>query len=213
MEKQVNKDHYNFNGYMSIARWGSLWHQMRVVASLDVQKILEIGPGPGLFKLLVGNIGYHVETVDLDPDLKPDHVASATELPVDSGSFDLACAFQVLEHMPFEIALSALDEMARVSSKYVVISLPDSRRTWRYLAHLPRLGERNILVPRPQVSVPSHQFDGEHYWEIGKRGFDLGAVISAFHASKRVELTRTFRPFENPYHRFFIFRVMPHGPV
>lgn len=212
MRKQVNREHYVFNNYMRLPRWNSLWYQLDIIMSLKPQTVLEIGPGPGFFKTLGEHVGLHIETVDLDPELDPDYVASVNNLPLAGGSFDVTCAFQVLEHMPFETALLALDELARVARTHVVISLPDSRRTWRYLTHIPRLGERGFFLSRPQVAAPVHQFDGEHYWEINKRGYELEQVTSALTASGKLELVRTFRPFENPYHRFFIFAVAD-GPV
>jgi len=205
LEKQVNRSHYDFFTYMKAPRWNSLWHQLDVVSSLKPETVLELGPGTGMFTTLMSHLGMHIETVDIDPELEPDYVANATELPFDDDSFDVVCAFQVLEHMPFEMALAALDELARVACRNVVISLPDSRRSWRYLIHFPRLGERGLLVPRPQFSAPEHRFDGEHYWEINKKGYELSQVTKAFLASGAVELVRTFRPFENPYHRFFVF--------
>jgi len=205
MEKQVEAEHYRFDHYMKLPRWDSLWHQLNVVHSLNAESVLEIGPGPGYFKILGECLGIPVETVDLDPDLKPDYVASVTTLPLAENTFDLVCAFQVLEHLPFDIALIALNEMARVARNYVVISLPDSRRTWRYSLHLPTLGERNVLFRRPQLSAPVHRFDGQHYWEINKRGYELKKVIASFLSFNTLHLERTFRPYENPYHRFFIF--------
>lgn len=207
MKKQVDSTHYKFGTYIDISRWSSLWHQLDILASLDAKRILEVGPGPGLFKATATHLGRHVETVDTDPDLKPDHLGNAVNLPLANASFDACCAFQVLEHMPFETALQALDELARVARKHVVISLPDARRTWRYLLHLPRLGERSFALHRPQLSLPDHSFDGEHYWEINKQGYELKHVVAAFQESGRLDLIRTFRPFENPYHRFFIFSV------
>jgi hypothetical protein len=213
MKKQVSREHYRFRNYMNISRWDSLWHQLDIVMALDAETILEVGPGPGIFKAIGAHMGLHVETADLDPDLEPDHVASVIDLPLADASFDVTCAFQVLEHMPFEVALLALDELARVARRHVVISLPDARRTWRYLAHLPRLGERGFFLPRPQLSAPPHHFDGEHYWEINKRGHELKRVILAFLASRKLDLVRTFRPFENPYHRFFVFSVAAQAEV
>jgi SAM-dependent methyltransferase len=207
LQKQVDRSHYNFSSYMKVPRWNSLWYQLNVVSSLEPKTVLEIGPGAGMFTALMDRLGTHIETVDIDPELEPDHVASASELPLGDDSFDAVCAFQVLEHMPFDIAISALDELARVARRNVVVSLPDSRRSWRYLAHFPRLGERQLLVPRPQFSAPAHHFDGEHYWEINKKGYELAVVKKAFLTSGKVSLLRTFRPFENPYHRFFVFAV------
>lgn len=211
MKKQVDREHYDFDRYVTVPRWNSFWHQLNVIISLRPNNILEIGPGLGLLKAVGQSIGLNVETVDLDSDLDPDYIASATDLPLESDSFDLVCAFQVLEHLPFDSAISALDELARVARKHVVISLPDSRRTFRYLAHIPSLGERRMILPRPQLNSPVHNFDGEHYWEINKQGYELKKVLSAMLKSRHLKLIRTFRPFENPYHRFFIFALPKNG--
>ena len=211
MKTQVKAQHYRFENYMSIPRWDSVWHQLNEVIAVDAKTVLEIGPGPGIFKAVAGCLGICVETADLDPELEPDHVASVTDLPLPDASYDVACAFQVLEHLPFEMALTALDELTRVASKHIIISLPDSRRTWRYLLHLPKLGERRLLVPRPQFVPPVHVFDGEHHWELNKRGHDLETVIAAFLKSGKLRLERTFRPFENAYHRFFTFSIVTPG--
>lgn len=208
MKKQVDLEHYRFSRYMQYPRWSSLWHQLNIVAALDARTVLEIGPGPGYFKAVAERMGICVETVDLDSALKPDHVANVTALPFQDNSYGVTCAFQVLEHLPFDMALVALDEMTRVALNHVIISLPDSGRTWRYLLHLPRFGERRILLNRPQFAVPVHAFDGEHYWEINKRGFELGKVTASFLAPGKLRLENTFRPFENPSHRFFIFALV-----
>lgn len=94
---------------MKTPRWNSLWHQLDVILSLKPETVLEIGPGTGMFTAIMNRLGPHIETVDIDPGLEPDHVASATELPMGDDSFDVVCAFQVLEHMPFEMALAALE--------------------------------------------------------------------------------------------------------
>jgi len=43
--------------------------------------------------------GLQIETLDFDPDLKPDHVANATNLPFADDAFSVICAFQMLEHV------------------------------------------------------------------------------------------------------------------
>lgn len=207
MTKQVEARHYEFGRYMSLPRWNSIWQQLTLVSTLGGDNILEVGPGPGLFKMVANHIGFHVETVDQDPELEPDHLGDVLGLPLNDSSYDVTCAFQVLEHLPFDDALKALDELARVARNYVVISLPDAERTWRFIIHLPKLGERAILLPRPRLSRSIHKFDGEHYWELNKRGHETKKVISAFLKSRKLDLVRTFRSFENPCHRFFVFSV------
>lgn len=80
--KQVDKDQYEFLRYMSKARWNSLWHQLDEVIRLKPERVLEIGPGLDVFKNTAGLYGVKVETLDIDPELKPDHVGSATALPL-----------------------------------------------------------------------------------------------------------------------------------
>jgi hypothetical protein len=197
-EKQVEKSTYEFGRYMTKQRWCSLWHQIDEIQKLKPKNVLEIGPGPGLFKSLVSILGTTIETMDIDPDLKPDHVASATAIPFNDGVFEMVCAFQMLEHLPYEVSLKAFGEMVRVSSRHVLISLPDARRVWRL-----NVVSRCFLVPRPQIITPVHKFEGEHYWEINKRGYSLTRVTSDL--SKHARLIKTYRVFEFPFHRFFIF--------
>ena len=203
-KKQVHKAHYAFTRYMSKGRWASVWHQLDEVIRLKPGNVLEVGPGPGAFKQMATLFGLTVETLDLDPDLKPDHVGSATALPFADASYDVVCAFQMLEHLPYEITLQAFAEMVRVSRRHVVISLPDARPVWQYRFHVPKFGTHALLFPRPIMKQPEHVFDGEHYWEINKQGYELARVTNDF--CRVCPLVRTYRVFENPYHRLFVFK-------
>jgi SAM-dependent methyltransferase len=202
-DRQVDARHYAFGTYVAKDRWNSVWHQLDEIQRLAPRNVLEVGPGPGLFKAVAITLGISVETLDLDRDLAPDHVGSATAMPFGDRTYDVTCAFQMLEHLPYEAALKAFAELARVSRRHIVISLPDARRLWRYRFHLPKLGGRDVFLPRPQLRAPAHRFDGEHYWEINKRGYELDRVVADFNRSAR--LMRTYRVPENTYHRFFIF--------
>jgi len=195
--------HYQFERYMTKARWISFWHQLDEINKLHPDRVLEIGPGPGLFKSIAGSLGIVVETLDLSPDLQPDFVASATTLPFADSSYDVVCAFQMLEHIPYEESLRAFAEMARVARKQVVISLPDAQILWRYRFHLPVFGAVNFSLPSPRLQLPVLQQNDEHYWEVNVRGYPLSRISEDF--SKLMPLTKTYRVPENPYHRFFVF--------
>ena len=205
MRKQVDKSHYEFNKYVHKKRWASIWHQLDEVAKLKPESILEIGPGPGLFKAVARAIGLHIETLDLDSELSPDHIASALDIPFQDEMFDVVCAFQMLEHLPFEKSVEAFREMARVARKAIIISLPDSATRWPISVHIPCVGLICFTLPKPRLMAPYHKFDGEHYWEINKAGYPLKRVSEMLLRSASVRLQRTFRVHEHPYHRFFIF--------
>ena len=204
MEKQVDKSHYQFSSYIHKKRWLSMWHQLDEVLSLNPRTVLEIGPGPGLFKVLAVSLGVVVETLDIDPELTPDHVASATNLPFDDNSYDCVCAFQMLEHLPYEQSLQSFSEMVRVAKNHIVISLPDAKTLWPYSLHIPIIGTVMFHITKPRLRPRTHKFHGQHHWEINKKGYHLQKIIDDF-TRHNVKMLKTYRVKMYPYHRFFVF--------
>ena len=204
MNTQVARTHYQFGRYMYKRRWISVWHQLDEVVRTGAKTVLEIGPGPGLFKAVGAIFGLDVKTVDIDPALNPDYVASAMQLPLADNTQDVTVAFQMLEHLPYDMSLAAFREMVRVSSRHIIISLPDAREMWFYSIYIPKVGNFRFMLPKPAGKLKEHAFDGQHYWEVNKRGYELEKIINDLTA-QGANLARTFRVGENPYHRFFMF--------
>jgi ubiquinone/menaquinone biosynthesis C-methylase UbiE len=173
-----------------------------VVSKLAPDRVLEIGPGPGVFKSAAAAIGIEVETVDVDRDLNPDIVASVLRLPFKDDSYDVVCAFQVLEHLRYDHALKALSEIIRVSKKDIIISLPNAQKLYYISAHIPFLGVRYIHLKSPFSKPKDHEFDGQHYWEINKKGYSLKKIISDL--SKLAKIKHHFRSNLFSYHHFII---------
>lgn len=203
--KQVDKTHYEFNKYIHKRRWASMWHQLDEVLALQPETVLEIGPGPGVFKALMSLFGPKVETLDIDPELKPDHVAQGDDMPFEDNAFDVVCAFQMLEHVPYEKSIKIFEEMARVSRIGVVISLPDAATRWPIGFHVPRSGMKWFSIPKPKLKAPINKFNGEHYWEINKSGYPLNKILDDLEYSSSLIIKKTYRVNENPYHRFFVY--------
>jgi len=205
--RKVDKSHYQFRNYVNKHRLLSIWHQLDEVFLLNPSSILELGIGPGLFKLILSHFGYVVTTVDIDPELKPDYVASATEIPIADNSYDCVCSFQMLEHLPYEQSLIAFSEMVRIARNNIIISLPDAKSLWVYSLHIPKLGQVTFHVPRPRLRQKKLKVYGLHYWEINKPGYPLEKIISDFN-KYNVCMIKTYRVIENPYHRFFLFKIL-----
>ena len=198
--KQVNKNAYRFEKYVGPDRWASYWHQLREVLLVLPSSVLEIGVGDGVFGDHLKSHGVAYTSVDIAEDLSPDVVADVTALPFPDESFDVVCAFEILEHVPFEGFDEALRELSRVSKRHVIISLPHFGPSIRFELKIP-------LVPRVRfawkVQYPKrHRFNGEHYWEVGKRGFSVRRIRNAL--SSLFAIAKEFVPFENQYHRFFV---------
>lgn len=201
--KQVDKEAYAFERYSHPGRWVSYYHQIKEVLRLDPKSILEIGSGDGVFKSYIKeNTPIQYTNVDVADDLHPDVVGSVTELPFADASYDVVCAFEVLEHIPFEQFELALAEIARVSRGPVVLSLPHFGPPLQFLLKIPLLKEIRFSWKVPFHK--EHVFNGQHYWEIGKKGYpakDIRAVLG-----KHFEVVKEFIPFENQYHHFFVLR-------
>lgn len=201
---QVEKSHYEFKQYFDKRRWMSLYHQVDEVVSLSPRNVLEIGPGAGLFGTILGKYDVRVDAVDYDVQLRPDIVASATDLPLRDESYDCVCAFQMLEHLPYQDSMKVFDEMVRVAKRHLVISLPDVTGGWPLTVHVPKLGVKRVLVPKPGFMLKLPKIIDQHYWELGRPGYSAGEVLEDL-GRRNVELLKEYKVHEYPYHHFFVF--------
>ncbi|MFO7525412.1 MAG: class I SAM-dependent methyltransferase [Ignavibacteriaceae bacterium] len=200
MKSQVEKSHYDFLKYTDKKRFTSYFYQLEYIFKLQPRNILEIGSGVGfLKKLLPENIKYF--SVDISKYLSPDIIATIESLPFDDNSFEMVCCFQVLEHLPFEKFSSLLEELKRVSSKYVYISLPFANHKFMIDIYLPKINHiiLDLLIPK---FYKKHNFDGQHYWEIGKRGYSQKRIKNII--KQNFKIISTFTPKENFYHTFYL---------
>jgi ubiquinone/menaquinone biosynthesis C-methylase UbiE len=199
---QVGREHYGA-GYENRRRFVSYFNQTELVRQAAPERVLEVGIGSGFLARHLRAGGLRVSTVDFDPTLAPDTVGSVTALPFPASAFDVVCCFETLEHLPFSDFVPALRELARVSSRRVLLSLPDVTPYFRLVL---ALGRRTRTLDRAFDTLAlfprAHRFDGQHHWEIGKRGTSLRTVRQAI-ASVGLRLERSFRDYDDPHHRLF----------
>ncbi len=202
-EKQVPKEHYRFERYSSPARWGSYFWQVKLVTELEPETVLEIGVGDAVFGRYLEDVVHTTYTgVDIDPDLHPDVVGDITALSFPDNSFDVVCAFEILEHLPFDVVPKAMSELRRVSKNHVVVSVPDRRPYIQFLCKIPLLPRLRFLLKTPFSRKGS--YGKQHFWEIGWDAFSLRSVQDLL--TKDFSLENHFVPFENPQHHFFILK-------
>jgi hypothetical protein len=176
---------------LPLSAFVNAYYQIRDVASLgSCRKVLVVGPGQGLVVPILRWRGHSVETFDIDSTFAPDHLGSVHDLSMfGTGAFDAIIASHVLEHLSEPLLDTALGEMARVG-RYSLIYLPVAGRytglrmqpgvlnlDWQFRFNLFNYLERPDGVTRKYCG-------GEHYWEIGRRGFRVRDV--------RVRLERFF---------------------
>ena len=200
---QVTEEHYNFNNYIELHRWVSYWHQLSAVLNTKAKSVLEIGCGTGIVSnCMRNNLGLNVKTFDFDPSLKPDVTGDVRNISdyFESKSFDCICAFQVLEHVPYEDFENLLPQLAEIAGSHVLISLP----YWGY----PIQFKLNLLKTNwswffsRKITRPHNwTFDGEHYWEIGTSQYPLRKVRKSI--EKSLIITKEYFCPDYAYHYFF----------
>lgn len=204
MKQQVAKEHYTFQKYGYLSRWASYYYQLDSVLNLYPRSILDIGVGDHVFEHYIEeNTDITYTSLDIAEDLRPDIVADITKgIDTKSDSFDVVCAFEVLEHIPFQDFERVLEELKRVARTHVVISLPHFGPPIQFLLKLPFLP--TIRFACKLLYPKEHIFNGEHYWEIGKKGYTPKKIRNIL--QKHFSIEKEFVPFENQYHHFYVLR-------
>lgn len=205
MVVQVNPDHYFNETYERKERFISYWHQIDEITKLYPKKILEIGIGNGFISKYLTGKNFNIITMDIDKKLNPVITGSVSNLPFKDNSFDVIVCCEVLEHLKYENFQKSILEIARVSSAYIILSVPDVDVVCRFSVQIPVIGGLKLLIPIPIIIKPFHKFDGEHYWEIGKRGYPIKRIIKDIQRTG-LYVEKTYRVFEYPYHRFFLLK-------
>ncbi len=204
---QVEPEHYASLNYDRKERFLSYWHQISEVVERNPDDLLEVGIGNGFVHRYLRNFGLEVHTLDFDERLGPDTVGSVLELPFEDNQFDMACCFESLEHLPWDDFSTAVRELTRVARRWVLLSLPDVTPYMRTEFEVSRKNLVKIITDLPNPNPDEHEWDGQHYWELGAKGFPVGRIIAAMEA-EGLKVENNFRIFENPYHRFLSARIV-----
>lgn len=176
------------------------WYQIREVLALNPQDVLEVGKGSGVVCDYLKSRNIKIATLDIDEKLNPDIRGSVREIPLGDNSFDAVLCAEVLEHLPFGDFEKSLRELKRVSRKYVVLSLPHFGPAVKINLKLPLIREIKFAL---KTHFPvAHKFNGEHYWEIGKKGYPSIKIRKILR--KYFKIRKEFVPFESQYHRFYV---------
>jgi 2-polyprenyl-3-methyl-5-hydroxy-6-metoxy-1,4-benzoquinol methylase len=201
---QVAPEHYDFERYDDRERWMSYWHQIRAALALRPRRVLEIGSGSGVFRSYLQGAGVEVKVADVDPSRRPDYVVDVRRLDevLPPGErFDVVCAFQVLEHLPFEDFEAALAALAKRAAPYVLLSLP--YRGVRLRLSL-WLGDWKVTLGNKLLMPWRYRPCPEHHWELG-RGHSARRITKIL--ARHFEVVGRGFVEENPYHYMWTLKA------
>src|SRR3989344_169487 len=206
IERPVCREEY-LGDYDSPLRFLSYLEQINYIKKIKPKKLLEIGVGNRLVLNYAKELGIDTSGLDKNEDLVPDIVADVRKMPLKSESFDMISICEVLEHMPFEDFERTLRELHRVSSKYVLISLPYASIVFDVMYKFPlirTLTKRQFFEFYIRIPVfwKRHKFDKKHYWEMGKKGYPINKIRRI--VRKYFVIRKESSPPIHKYHYFFL---------
>lgn len=209
---------YNPKDYESFNRWVDYWVQFELIQKSTPTSILEIGKGTGVLEFLLKKQGYRYISADIEKALKPDLVCDITKIPVKDNSFDLVCAFEVLEHLPYDDFETALLELKRVARKKVIISIPFStfyfgmafsffyakKIEWLFsFFKMKPFYPKYLNIKIPTFFLDKEGMIPEHAWEMGRKFYPRSRIINSIKKTGFTIEEERDRIFY-PYHHFFI---------
>lgn len=195
-----------YQDYDNLIRFISYFYQINLVRQLSPQRILEIGIGNKTVSNYLKHNGFKISTCDYDKDLEPDFVADIRELPFEDNCYDLVMACEIMEHLPWDDVPVILKQLHRVTSKYVIISVPYLSFYFEIAIKIPMF---NKIFKRQFLDLflrwPFANFrtcSKSHQWEIGMRGCPLRKFRKL--VQKYFNVIKEVRPVLNPKHYFFV---------
>lgn len=148
----------------------------------DVQSLLDVGCGNGIFlDYLVKNKPHITDLRGTDRSEAalqyvkvPSFLASIDHLPVKEETFDCVTCLEVLEHLPVNVFKTALDELARISKKYIIVSVPFKEAIEQNSTQCPKC--KSIF----NINMHLRSFDENHIQNLlVHRGFKCINMVNA----------------------------------
>jgi hypothetical protein len=205
--KNINEDGIDYYGaYDNDHRWLNYWEQIKFVRELskinkDKTKLLEIGVGNKTVSEYLKRRGIEVTTADINNKLKPDIILDLTDIKLKDDLFDIVLCCEVLEHIPLKKVPLALKGLYRITKRFVIISIPYHAFGFGFSFLIPLIGKKDFIFRLPFPK--KHRFDGQHYWEMGKRGVSRNMIRNMIKSSGFQILKEKNVPLQ-PYYYFFI---------
>ncbi len=95
------------------------------------ERVIDMGCGPGALMFLLQEVGVMADGIDFSQtskDIAPKEVAdririgSITDIDLPDASYDLVICREVFEHMPVLLVQKAVENLARISSRFVYVT-------------------------------------------------------------------------------------------
>lgn len=201
-EKSLMKQDYLTAGYFSQRQWNSFCFQSGAVYKLIQEgNILEIGQGAGIVGGVLRSVGFNVESLDINENLRPTWIGdiSSTNFSLDK-KYDCVICAEVLEHIPFDKFNTCLENIQKLSNKYVIITLPNCEYHNKFMV---QINNHHIGLKFGKRYAP---IAAMHFWELNSNSNctnnEVRKKISHF-----FKIIEEGEIFNNEYHYYYILEI------
>jgi len=204
---QKKTEIYTSENYLNHKRWSSYSLIINEIIKIKPKTVLEIGPGNFIISAILKQMNIGVKTLDFDKHLNPDFVCDISDYQnFPDEKFDCIIAAQVFEHIEYHDFINVLSNLKK-HTNYLILSLPYTSANSIFInfsMHFPVFKYFNFSIKIFFKKI-KHIFNGQHYWEIGKKNFSLRKVKKDILKSGW-KIERRYINQQNPYHYFFILK-------
>lgn len=202
--------HYE-KSYDTLNRFISYYTQINLILKTNAKKILEIGVGNKTVYDYLKRRDYDITTCDYDEKLSPDIVSDIRNLPFKANTFDLISACEILEHIPYSDFKRVLEDLHKITKKYIIISVPYPRVYFGASLRFPLIKQvlnKESIEINLGFNFPFKNKPGEHFWEIGRRGYSIRKIRNDINKHFKIIIEK--RGLPHPVHYFFILEKISH---
>lgn len=171
-EKSLSKGAYFSNDYFSKKQWGEYAFQVRTVyecaKELKSPTILEIGKGSGVVSSVLRNMGYLVDTMDINENLEPTFVENISEISAQKikeiHKYDIVLCAEVLEHLPFDLFEPSICNISKLLNRggRLILTIPWGKYVIPLCFQIWKLKLQGFV----RTPVPRKRKTEAHFWEV-----------------------------------------------
>jgi len=193
-------ENYEAGFYDTKERFNSYHEQITLIHSVKAKTVLNIGCGSKFLQKYFSGSGIKVFEADIDHDLKPDILIDISKKYSPKKTYDAVTAFQILEHLPFDSLDIPLENIAALTKKYAIISVPYRAVNFSFSFDFPFFKPKfRFDFERFFETKHSHK---THEWELGLKG--TGKKIFQSKLEKFFSIKKQFVLNGNRYHYFYL---------
>lgn len=216
-ENKIQQDNklYTKRNYMTVQRWSTYSRVISETMEINPKTILEIGPGNNIVTDTLRKMKYKVKTADFDKLVNPDYVIDIEKISElkKFGKFDLIIASQVMEHISYNSFKKVMRDLAEITNN-LIITMPYTTKNSIFFSIVFKIPffKTKIISSKIIYKKIKHEFNGLHYWEIGKIEYPFKKILGDILSSGWTVEKKYLNP-EYSYHYIFSLKHKKHKKI